>query len=39
MTVPHVSENFGDLVDPRFHDVWNDRLAQLQDKIPELFNF
>jgi len=39
MTVPHVSENFGDLVDPRFQDVWNDRLAQLQDKIPELFNF
>lgn len=37
--VPHSSEAFGDLVDPRFQDVWNDRLAQLKDMIPELYEF
>ena len=39
MAVPHDSLNFGDLVDPRFQDIWDDRLKQLQDMIPELFSF
>jgi hypothetical protein len=39
MPVPHSSENFGDLVDPRFQEVLDDRLKQLKDMVPELFDF
>jgi hypothetical protein len=39
MAVPHASENFGDLLDPRFQDIWDDRLAQLKDMVSELFSF
>ena len=36
---PHVSTNFGDLLDIRFQKIFNDNLPQLNDMLPELFNF
>lgn len=37
MAVPHVSTNFGDLLDPRFQRIWDDRFKQLPDMIPTVF--
>ena len=37
MPVPHSSENFGDLLDPRFQKIFNDERSQLPDMIPNLF--
>lgn len=37
MAVPHVSTNFGDLLDPRFQKIFVDQYEQLPDMIPILF--
>lgn len=37
MPVPHISTNFGDLLDPRFQRIFNDRFNQLPDMIPIIF--
>lgn len=37
MPVPHASENFADLLDPRFQKIFNDTLKQIPDKIPMLY--
>lgn len=39
MAVPHVSTNFGDLLDPRFQAIAHDRFNQLPDMLPMLFTF
>lgn len=39
MAVPHVSTNFGDLLDPRFQRIFNDAAPQLNDMLPVLFTF
>jgi len=36
---PHLSVQFGDLLDPRFNRVFNDRLAQLPDMVGTVFDF
>jgi hypothetical protein len=36
--VPHISENFGDLLDLRFHRIFDEELSQLPDMIPNMFN-
>lgn len=38
MAVPAVSTQFGDLLDPRFQRIFNDRFAQLPDMIPTFFS-
>ena len=38
MPVPSTSENFGDLLDPRFQDIFNNELDQLDDMLPTLYN-
>ena len=37
MAVPHISENFGDLLDPRFQRIFDEEYKQLQSMIPELY--
>lgn len=37
MAVPHASDNFGDLLDPRFEDIYFENLKQVPDMIPSLF--
>ena len=37
MAVPHISTNFGDLLDPRFTRIFNDRFKALPDMIPTIF--
>jgi hypothetical protein len=34
MPVPHRSENFTDILDPRFEAIWNDEYNQHEDMIP-----
>ena len=36
MPVPHRSEDFGDLLDPRFQRIYDDRLRQLDDRVFDL---
>ena len=38
MPVPHISENFADLLDLRFHRIFDEELEQLPDLIPQMFN-
>ena len=37
MPVPHVSENFADVLDPRFHRIVDDAFNELPDMIPTLY--
>ncbi len=39
MTVPHVSGNFGDLLDPRFQKIFSEQYKALPDMLPLLYNF
>lgn len=39
MPVPHTSENFGDLLDPRFQRIFSEERDQLPDMLPGLFSF
>lgn len=38
MPVPHDSDAFGDLLDPRFQGIFDDELEQLADMIPTLYS-
>jgi hypothetical protein len=38
MAVPHDSGNFGDLLDPRFQDIFDEQYRQLPDMLPTLFS-
>ena len=37
MPVPHVSTNFGDLLDPRFQKIFHEQYDQLPDMLPILY--
>ena len=37
MAIPSVSESFGDLLDIRFQDIFDDKIDQLDDMLPTLF--
>ena len=37
MATPHTSGQFGDLLDPRFQQIFSDQYSQLPDMIPTLF--
>lgn len=39
MPNPHISDNFGDLLDPRFQKIFFENYPQLNDMLPELYNF
>ncbi len=39
MATPHVSENFGDLLDPRFQKIFFEQYKALPDMLPMLYNF
>ena len=39
MPVPHTKEAFGDLLDIRFQEIFDDNFPQLNDMLPELFAF
>lgn len=39
MPTPAISENFGDLLDPRFQKIFHDRYKQLPDMVPMLYDF
>ena len=39
MAVPSISENFADLLDPRFQKIYHEQYRQLPDMLPKLFNF
>lgn len=39
MTVPHISTNFADVLDPRFQDIFTDQFKELPDMLPQLFSF
>lgn len=39
MAAPHISSNFGDLLDPRFQRIFNEQYTQLPDMLPMLYNF
>lgn len=39
MSVPHTSENFGDLLDPRFQKIFNEQYEQLPDMLNSLYTF
>ena len=39
MGVPHISENFGDLLDPRFQKIFTEQYKALPDMLPLLYNF
>ena len=38
MAVPHLSTNFGDLLDPRFHRIFDDQYDDIPVMLAELFN-
>lgn len=38
MALPHTSGQFGDLLDPRFQEIFFERYEQLPDMIPTLYN-
>ena len=38
MTIPVTSESFGDLLDPRFQQIFNDELEQLDDMLASLYD-
>lgn len=38
MAVPHRSSNFGDLLDPRFQEIFHDEFDQLPDMIPTAYS-
>jgi phage major head subunit gpT-like protein len=38
MPVPHVSDNFQDILDPRFERILDEELAQLPDMIPQVYS-
>jgi phage major head subunit gpT-like protein len=38
MSAPHTSENFGDLLDPRFQKIFHDQYDELPDMISELYS-
>lgn len=37
MAVPHISENFGDLLDPRFQRIFSDKYNEHPDMVPMLY--
>lgn len=37
MANPHASVNFGDLLDPRFHEIWDSEYPQHADMIPKIY--
>ena len=39
MAVPHTTGAFGDLLDIRFQKIFDDNFPQLNDMLPELYNF
>jgi hypothetical protein len=39
MPVPHTTEAFGDLLDIRFQEIFDDNFPQLNDMLPELYAF
>lgn len=39
MPVPHISANFGDLLDPRFQKIYSEAYDQLPDMLHNLFTF
>ena len=39
MAVPHTTGQFGDLLDVRFQEIFNDNFPQVDDMLPMLFNF
>ncbi len=39
MPVPHRSDAFGDVLDPRFQRIFNENFEQLADMLPNLFTF
>ena len=39
MAVPHTTDAFGDLLDIRFQKIFDDDFPQLNDMLPELYNF
>jgi hypothetical protein len=39
MATPHISTNFGDLLDPRFQKIFNEQYTQLPDMLPSLYTF
>ena len=39
MATPAVSESFGDLLDVRFQDIFDNKVEQLPDMLPTLFTF
>lgn len=39
MPSPSISENFADLLDPRFQRIFHEQYRQLPDMLPKLFNF
>ena len=39
MAVPHRTGAFGDLLDVRFQKIFDDNFPQLNDMLPELFDF
>jgi len=39
MPVPHISTNFGDLLDPRFQRIYFNQYDQLPDMLPKFFEF
>ena len=39
MAVPHTTGQFGDLLDPRFQEIFEDNFPQLNDMLPEIFDF
>ena len=39
MAVPHTTGAFGDLLDPDFQKIFDDNFPQLNDMLPEIYNF
>ena len=39
MGVPHTTGQFGDLLDPNFQKIFDDNFPQLNDMLPELYDF
>ncbi len=37
MPIPHVSTNFGDILDPRFQKIFHEQFDQLPDMLPTIF--
>ncbi len=37
MAVPHISTNFGDVLDPRFQKIYHEQYDQLDDMLPTIF--